>query len=898
MRVTITIKPRQTIIHPHHLYMRSFILFIALLLITIIIQAQNGSSKKTYETQRLSAPPPVIDGRLDDAAWNEGRWEGGFVQYEPNENVPPTFETDFKVIYDDNNLYVAIRAFDPSPDSIVRRLSRRDDGQGDLVAIQFDSYFDHRTGFTFFVTAAGVKADAIYLNDGDSQDYTWDPVWYAKTSITEFGWAAEMQIPLTQLRFGSHENHVWGLQVARLLFRKQETSLWQPIARNASGWVSYIGEMHGISGLHPKKQVALTPYLVGQMERFKKEPDDPFRTGRSHNLNGGLDAKIGITNDLTLDLSVNPDFGQVEADPSEVNLSAFESYFEEKRPFFIEGRNIMNYRLQPGDGDNANDNLFYSRRIGRRPQHYPDINDNQYIKLPLNTSILGAAKLSGKTRHGWSVGIMESFTNREHATIDSEGVRTKKEVEPFTNYFAARVSKDYDRGNTIVGGMFTAVNRDINDPDLLFLHRSAYAGGLDLEHNWKEKTYTLRAKVLFSHVAGDSLSLIRSQRSSARYYQRSDARHLSLDSARTQMSGHGGSLEFWKGGNSSLRFGGFVLWKTPGLELNDVGYLRNVDEIFQVFWSGYRVTEPKGIYQRWSVNLNQWTGFDFSGTLIYKGGNINANMQFKNFWSFSTGINFSGSALSKSALRGGPMLRLPGSLNNWANLQSDNRKALQANAGWFISESAHKHSTSRNVWGGITYRPAPAISFTLSPRYSNYRNNLQFVKNIELDSETKYLNAKLDQETFSLSVRANLNLTPDFSIQYWGQPFISTGKYKDFKYITDARAADYQNRFQIYVPQQIKYVPDEEVFRIDENLDGITDFSFDNPDFKALFFQSNLVLRWEYLPGSTLFLVWSQGRNDYFTDGAFSLGDDTSDLFRIHPHNIFLIKVSYRLNVR
>lgn len=878
--------------------MRKSFLFIALFLIATVASAQNSSSKKTYNAQRISASPPVIDGRIDDEAWNEGRWEGSFVQHEPTENVPPTFETDFKVLYDDNNLYVAIRAYDSSPDSIVRRLSRRDDGQGDLVAIQFDSYFDQRTGFTFFVTAAGVKADAIYLNDGDSQDYTWDPVWYAKTSTTESGWVAEMQIPLSQLRFGSQENYTWGLQVARHLFRKQETSLWQPIARNAGGWVSYIGEMHGITEIHPKKQVALTPYIVGQTERFKKEPDDPFRTGRSQSFNAGLDAKIGITNDLTLDLSVNPDFGQVEADPSEVNLSAFETYFEEKRPFFIEGRNIMNYRLQPGDGDDSNDNLFYSRRIGRRPQHYPDINDNQFIKFPSNTSILGAAKLSGKTRKGWSVGIMESFTGREHATIDSEGVRTKKEVEPFTNYFAARVSKDYDRGNTIVGGMFTAVNRGINDPDLIFLHRLAYAGGLDLEHNWKDKTYTFRAKVLFSHVGGDSLSLIRSQRSSARYYQRPDATHISPDSSRTAMSGHGGSLEFWKGGNSKLRFGGFVLWKTPGLELNDIGYVRNVDEIFQVFWAGYRVTEPKGIFQRWNINLNQWTGYDFSGTMIYKGGNINANMQFKNFWSFSTGINLSGSALSKSALRGGPMLRLPGSLNNWAILSSDSRKALQVNAGWFFSKSRYDHAATQNFWGGLTYHPAPAVSFTFSPQYSKYSNNLQFVDNIDIEGETKYLNARLSQETFSLSIRANLNLTPDFSIQYWGQPFISTGKYKDFKHITDSRAPDYQDRFRHYTPEQIVYVQSDEIFNVDENLDRITDFSFDNPDFKALYFQSNLVLRWEYLPGSTLFLVWSQGRSDYFTDGAFSLADDTSDLFRIHPHNIFLIKVSYRLNVR
>ncbi len=868
-----------------------------MILLFSLLQAQNENSRKSYICSRLSNPAPVIDGSLDDLVWLTGNWEGNFIQFEPFENAEPTFQTDFKILYDDNNLYVAIRSFDTAPDSIVRRLSRRDDMQGDMVGIQFDSYFDHRTGFTFFVTAAGVKADRLDLNDGQSEDYTWDPVWHVKTSITGFGWVAEMQIPLNQLRFGSKENHVWGLQLARHLFRKQELSLWQPIARNAGGWIRFIGEMHGISGINPKKQVEVMPYVVGQTERYKKDPEDPFRPGKSKNLNAGLDAKIGITNDLTLDLSVNPDFGQVEADPSEVNLTAFETFFEEKRPFFVEGRNIMNYRLQPGDGDDSNDNLFYSRRIGRRPQHFPDLNDNQYIKFPANTSILGAAKLTGKTRKGFSVGIMESFTSREKATIDSEGNREKMEVEPFTNYFAARVSKDFQQGNTVVGGMITAVNRSLSDPELLFLHKSAYSGGLDMEHNWKNKTYTFRARLLFSQVHGDSLALIRTQASSARYYQRPDANHLSFDSTRTQLSGYGGSLEFWKGGNSKLRFGGFLHWKSPGLEINDIGYIRNVDEIFQVFWMGYRNFEPKGIFRNWNLNLNQWTSFDFSGTLMYKGANTNGFMQFENYWSLGVGINFSGSTLSKSALRGGPLLRLPGSVNNWIDISTDDRKALKFNAGWFLSRSVRRHSSTENFWGGLSYRPAPSVSFSLSPQFITTKNNLQYVENVEIGSATRYISAALMQKTFSMSLRANLNLTPNLSIQYWGQPFISTGKYREFKQITDPAARKYENRFMTFTPAQLKYNAVDEVFDVDENLDGFFDYSFENPDYKALFFQSNLVLRWEYLPGSTFFLVWSQGRSDYFTDGAFAMLEDAGNLFELHPHNIFLAKISYRLGV-
>lgn len=880
--------------------MRSGIYLLMCLLFGMLqlqLQAQNGTEKKNYTTQRLEGAAPVIDGILDDPAWEQGTWEGGFTQYEPYENAAPSFETDFKILYDDNNLYVAIRAYDPSPDSIVRRLSRRDDAQGDFVAIQFDSYFDQRTGFTFFVTAAGVKADCIYLNDGESQDYTWDPVWYVKTSITDFGWVAEMQIPLNQLRFGSQQEYVWGLQAGRHIFRKQELSFWQPMSRNASGWVRFIGEMHGIKGIHPKKQVAVTPYMVAQMERFEKQNGNPFRTGRDHGLNAGLDAKIGLTNDLTLDLSVNPDFGQVEADPSVVNLTAFETFYAERRPFFIEGRNIMNYKLQPGNGDEANENMFYSRRIGRRPQHFPSVGQNEYLKMPSNTAILGAAKLTGKTRNGLSIGIMESFTAREHAVIDSEGARHETEVEPFTNYFAARVAQDYDQGNTVIGGMFTAVNRDLSNPDLIFLHRAAYSGGLDFEHSWKDKTYTFRAKVLGSHVRGDSTALIRTQRSPARYFHRPDAGHLSLDSTRTNLSGHGGAIEFWKTGNSKIRFGAFMMWKSPGLELNDIGYLRSTDEIFQVFWIGYRENEPKGIYQRWNLNLNQWTGWDFSGTNTFKGGNINGYMQFKNYWSLSSGVNAQGSSLSKSALRGGPMLKTPGNINNWSNINSDSRRALQLHAGWYMAKHFQSHAQTLNFWGGLTYRPAPAVSLTLSPQYNANRNNLQFVSNIKTEAGMRYINASLDQKTFSLALRANLNLTPDLTIQYWGRPFISTGKYTDFKYITDSRADVYTERFHQFTTQQIQYNSENQTYLVDENLSGLTDYSFRNPDYKALFFQSNLVLRWEYLPGSTLFLVWSQGRNDYFIDGGFSFFDDTRDLYRIHPHNVFLIKISYRLGI-
>ncbi|MCG8523802.1 MAG: DUF5916 domain-containing protein, partial [Pseudomonadales bacterium] len=337
-----------------------------------------------------------------------------------------------------------------------------------------------RTSFAFFVSAAGVKNDFVQSNDGGTEDTTWDPIWWVKTTKTESGWNAEMRIPLSQLRFEEGDEQLWGMQVLRFIFRKDELSSWQPMEREKSGFVSQFGTMNGIKNIKPKNTMSVTPYAVARTERFEKEPENPFRSsGKVNDLDVGLDAKIGLTNYLTMDLTINPDFGQVEADPSEVNLTTYETFFEEKRPFFIEGKNILNYSLQFGGGDLAAEGLFYSRRIGRRPHYYPDLEDGEYADSPDFTSILGAAKITGKTKNGWSVGVLESVTAEENAEIKGIGEGRTQSVEPLTNYFVGRLQKDFNEGNTYVGGMLTAVNRNINDSNLDFLHKSAYTGGFD-----------------------------------------------------------------------------------------------------------------------------------------------------------------------------------------------------------------------------------------------------------------------------------------------------------------------------------------------------------------------------------------------------------------------------------
>ena len=315
-------------------------------------------------------------------------------------------------LFDDDNIYAAFKAFDTSPDSIVNRLTRRDEPDGDLVAVIFDSFHDLRTAFLFGIASSGVKYDQMLTNDGDNEDSSWDPNWWVKTSVNSEGWIAEMKIPFSQVRFEKNSGDTWGLEVVRDLYRKNETSFWQHIPKDAPGLVHMFGELAGLEQIKPRKIFDVTPYGVAKLETFKAEPGNPFLAkGRRQGFNGGIDAKIGVTNNMTMDLTINPDFGQVEADPSEVNLSAYETFFSERRPFFIEGNNITNFNLGIGDGDVGNDNLFYSRRIGRRPQGYPDLEDGMYADVPNFTTIIGAAKLTGKTKNGLSLGFVEAVTS-------------------------------------------------------------------------------------------------------------------------------------------------------------------------------------------------------------------------------------------------------------------------------------------------------------------------------------------------------------------------------------------------------------------------------------------------------------------------------------------------------
>lgn len=867
---------------------------LALLLSAQILYAQQAV-KRNYTSTTAEELKIAINGIFDEPEWQNANWENNFVQHEPIEGAAPSFQTEFAVLYDANNLYVAIRSFDNS-DSISMRMSRRDDIEGDLVGIYFDSYFDKRTSFGFIVSAAGVRSDYINSNDGDNEDSTWDPIWWTKTSKTKNGWNAEMRIPLTQLRFEESDEQIWGFQVLRYIFRKDELSAWQAMERERSGFTSQFGTINGIKNIKPQNSLNLTPYVVAQTERFEKDTDNPFRaTGKDNTFKAGLDAKIGLTNYLTMDLTVNPDFGQVEADPSEVNLTTYETFFEEKRPFFIEGRNILSYGLSFGDGDLAANNLFYSRRIGRRPQLYPDLNDGEYADVPEFTSIIGAAKITGKTKNGWSIGVLESVTAEENAEIRNINNDRAQAVEPLTNYFVSRVQKDFNEGNTYIGGILTAVNRNINDEHLDFLHISAYTGGIDFVHKWNDKNWMIDAGFYGSQVNGSEEALLRTQTAYSRTYQRPDADYVELDSSRTSLSGYGGKFTIGKTGGK-LKMAAIFNWKSPGLEINDIGFSPEADEAMQILWVGYRWYEPFSIFRNANLNVNQWTAFDFGGNLIVAGGNVNGHTQFKNFWRAFGSLNFEGDVLSHSALRGGPSLVMPGDRGFYAGINSNGQKQLTLGIdGGMMFSNEKDFSGRKSVELEVGYRPFQALQIEISPEYMLSDNQLQYITQEDYQSDKRYIMGTIHRKTLNMSIRINYNITPDLTIQYWGQPFIATGEYSDFKYITNSKANDVDDRFSLYTNDQLQYDSDNSMYLIDDNRDGTNDYSFDKPDFNVKEFLSNLVMRWEYRPGSIVYLVWSQNRSHYTDIGKFNFNNDIGNLFDEQAQNIFLIKFSYRI---
>ncbi len=854
---------------------------------------------RTYDTARIAGEAPVLDGRLDDPAWEQVAWSGDFVQRDPADGAAPTVQTQFKVLYDDEALYFAFRAFD-DPQLVTSMLARRDWFPGDWIEVNIDSRGDRRTASSFTYSLSGTRGDEYVSENGNNWNGSWDPVWSGASQVDDQGWTAETRIPLSQMRFDGAPEQTWGLQVQRRLFRAEERSTWQRIPKDAAGWVSNFGELRGIRGLRASRRIELLPYGVARVENYPREAGNPFRDGSSGDLDLGLDGKVGIGSDFNLDLTINPDFGQVEADPSQVNLTAFETYFSEKRPFFIEGADILSLPVAPAitGGEFASDVLFYSRRIGKRPSHRPDLADGESARVPDNTSILGACKLSGKTDGGLAVGLLESFTARERAEIDLAGERRRETVEPATNYLVGRLTQDWRGGQTVAGAMLTSVVRDIRDEHLEFLRRKAWTGGLDLRHEFHDRDFRLEMRLFGSHLRGSPESIGSAQRSSVRYFQRPDNDHAEYDPTRTSLSGHAGSLMLTRTGhNSRLRAQTGLAWRTPGFEINDLGYMRAADEINQFTWAGYAIQDPFWLFNSLQVNGNQWVDWDCGGSPLRKAVNINNNANFRNQYGYYWSLTRRFAHVSNTELRGGPSSRWPGRWTFNANLNSDGRRTLHGGlGGGFITGDEDSRDYAYG-WTSLTYRPSKAINLTLEPTYERDINRNQYVGARAFGDQDRYLFGSLDQRTLSLVFRLDYCATPNLTLQYYGAPFISAGRYRDFKRVTDPRADRYADRSHLFTTDEISRDATGGEYAVDEDGDGTPDYAFGDPDFNVREFRSNLVVRWEYAPGSTLFLVWSQGRSSLGGTGAFDLRGDMDGLFATHPDDVFLVKFNKWLSL-
>ena len=873
-----------------------FLFFNVTILCVVTINAQVSTDVRTYTTAHTGETIPVIDGRMDDEAWNQVEWAGDFIQRQPIDGSEPSQETQFKILYDAKYLYVGIRAFDTEPDKVVRRMSRRDGFEGDFVEINIDSYADKRTAFSFSASASGVKGEEYISNNGDNWDATWDPIWYLKTSLDELGWIAEFKIPLSQLRFADKESHTWGIQVMRMLFREQERSYWQPIPQAAPGWVHLFGEINGIKGIKPQKQLEIQPYVLAKAERSPMEEGNPYATGRATDLDVGVDAKVGITSDVTLDLTINPDFGQVEADPSRVNLSAFQLFFRERRPFFLEGNNTLNFRLTQSQagGPFNNDNMFYSRRIGGRPSYYPDAEDIAYVDEINNTRILGAAKLTGKNKNGFSWGVLESVTRNEKVEVtDTLGNTRMESVEPLTNYVVGRVQQDINQGNALIGAMVTATNRNLDENRFDYLHEDAYSAGIDFTQNFIDRKYYISLNGVFSNVQGSRLSILNTQTSSERFFQRPDNRTKEVDSTRTSLTGTSGSIAVGKR-NGKLVFQTGATMRSPEFELNDVGFLVQSDYVSQWSWAQYRFLQPFSIFRWMRINANQYLTWDFDDVNLYKALNFNTHMQFKNLWFLGMGTTLSAKSVSNADLRGGPSIKYPGSKEYWMYLSSNDNKKLSFDINPWIAFGNHDNYYGKGFDIGIRYQPTDALRVSMSPGISFNNDELQYVASYSSETSEEYVLGKIDQVTYSASFRANYIITPNLSIEYWGQPFISSGQYSNFKRVLNANASEYHSRYNPYDNLQITYQPESEVYLIDHDRDGATDYELEDPNFNFMQFRSNCVLRWEYVPGSTLFLVWTSNASESHKSRENSFKELSNDLNRIQGSNIFLLKYTYR----
>jgi len=806
--------------------------------------------------------PPAIDGRDDDEVWRIARPITAFQEFDPVEGKAARFATDARVAYDEHNLYVFIRAYDPEPQKILKLLARRDvRPPTDQLKIIVDSYHDRRSGYEFAVNPAGVKRDYAIYNDSDEDD-AWDGVWDVATTVDSLGWTAEFRVPLSQLRYANAPTHTFGFAVWRDIERFKERVSWPLYHRNQAGLASQLGELKGIEGISSPHRLEVSPYVV------TKNVSAPTASGfeRDQRFTAGADFKYGVTSNLTLDGTVNPDFGQVEADPAVLNLGAFETFFREKRPFFIEGTGLLRFPVNCNVvRDCGRENLFYSRRIGRAPQLSDLYGD---ARSPTASTILGAAKLTGRLPSGFSLGVLDAVTQRQAGSAS-------RSIEPATNYTVVRATQDLRDGETGIGMIGTAVTRSLDQWTRDYLRSSAVVGGADVRHRFLQGRYEVNGSITASRVSGSPAAIAATQRNSTHYYQRPDGA-LRFDSTRSALTGHAAQVRFGKFGGPLLRFETSYQRVSPGYEINDLGFLNRADWQEQATWAALQFHRPAVFYQRLFWNFNEWSDWTTAGLPLEHAVNTNIHTELQNHWWLHAGgtLGQLGTTFCDRCARGGPALRGSPYIAPWGGIEGDGRRMLVPFFWVNYWRGDEGRSSSFNLSPSFDLRVSSRWTASFGLNISKNTDHTQWFGNFtDSATTTHYTFAHLDQRTLSLQWRLNFTASPNLTVQIYAEPFVSKGRYSDVRELADPRARAYVDRFRSY---------------------GDTAVSNDPGGFNFKQFRSNTVLRWEYKPGSTIYLVWTQGRQDFESGyGVRSFGGDFRELFRSHPDNTFLIKVSH-----
>ncbi|HZI89540.1 MAG TPA: DUF5916 domain-containing protein [Candidatus Polarisedimenticolia bacterium] len=842
-----------------------------------------------------------VDGKLDDESWAKAQPVEIFTQRDPEEGKPGSERTEVRILIGDDALYVGARLHDKEAGKIRRRLVRRDDDlASDYFALLIDSYHDHLTTYRFRVNPAGSYDDS-YIDARGNSDFSWDPVWHVHTTMDAEGWTAEMEIPLSQLHYTPGQESVWGIQMRRWIDRKQELQEFSFVPKKEISDASRYGHLVDLGQLPSPKHLEVLPYSLAKAHYHKVASEDPFQNGSDRVGSIGADLKYGLTSSLTLNATVNPDFGQVEVDPAVVNLTAFETFFPERRPFFIEGADLFKFGVTRSFNNFNTTIPFHARRIGREPSLTLEGANYGFVNSPSQTTIDAALKLTGKTRSGWSVGILDALTSEEHARyLDTTGVERKDSVEPLANYTVARLRRDLKGGNTAIGGIATGVVRNLSDPTLESMLRSnAFVGGVDFTQYWKSRAWSLDGFLAMSHIRGTAAAIDRAQRSSARYYQRPDADHLDYDPTRTSLSGGAAQLslnkiggEHWEG---SLTYQDW----SPGFEINDVGFLNAADSRGYSTLVLYKENKPGKILRSWDAFAFTNHSTNHAGDLTYQGYEAQGEWTFSNYWWGNSRISWYPTAFDDRLTRGGPMARIPNGGRWNLTLNSDTRKSTQFNgqANYTWNDAGGRSQTYTPI---LTVHPVPSALVKLSPTISKTRDMAQYITTVDDPTATgtygaRYVFGTLDQTSVSLDTRVNWTFSPKLSLQLYLQPFVVTGSYKDLKQLREPRTYE----FDVYGRQAGTIQRDSTgVYTIDPDGAGpAASFGIGNPDFNFRSLLGNAVLRWEYRPGSAIFLVWQQSRSETQPFGDFDFSRDFRALMDNGPENVVAVKATYWLGI-